>query len=238
LQAVILAGGLGTRLRPFTEHIPKAMVPVRGKPFLEHQILLLKSQGIEEILLLVGYRGDQIKEFFGDGSKYAIRISYSHEETLRGTGGALKLAQPKLQSNFLLLNGDTFLPMKYQSAIDCFLKFRAWGLVVVYKDDGLLPKDNLAVSSEMEVIDSDPKCARLTHINAGVMILSNRVLDMIPEAQAYSLENDLFPKLIARKSLWAYETHIRYYDMGTHDGLKRLEGFLDPTASPKPIRYW
>jgi NDP-sugar pyrophosphorylase family protein len=234
LQAVILAGGLGTRLRPFTEHIPKAMVPVRGKPFLEHQILLLKSQGIEEILLLVGYRADQIKEFFGDGSKYSVRISYSHEETPRGTGGALKLAQPKLRSDFLLLNGDTFLPMKYQDAIDCFLGFRSSGLVVVYKNDGFLSKDNLAVSSEMQVIDSDPKCPHLTHINAGVMILSNKVLDIIPEVQTYSLENELFPKLIVRKSLWAYETHIRYYDMGTHDGLKRLEDFLDPAVSLHP----
>ena len=113
MQAVILAGGLGTRLRPFTERIPKAMVPIGSKPFLEHQILLLRSQGIEEILLLVGYLADHIKDFFGDGSRYGLRISYSHEEVPRGTGGALKLAQPKLQNNFLLLNGDTYLSMNY-----------------------------------------------------------------------------------------------------------------------------
>lgn len=234
MQAVILAGGLGTRLRPFTEHIPKAMVPVGGKPFLEHQILLLKNQGIEEILLLVGYRAEQIKHFFGDGSKYAVRISYSHEETPRGTGGALRLARPKVQSNFLLLNGDTFLPMNYREAISCFLRLRPWGLVVVYKNDGSFAKANLAVSSDMHVIDNDPKCAHLTHINAGAVILNHRVLDLIPEFQTYSLENELFPKLIARRSLLAYETQIPYYDMGTHDGLKRLEGFLHSGTSSHP----
>lgn len=83
------------------------MVPIGGKPFLEHQILLLRNQGIDEILLLVGYLADHIKDFFADGSKYGVRISYSREEVPRGTGGALKLDQPKLKNNFLLLNGDT-----------------------------------------------------------------------------------------------------------------------------------
>jgi NDP-sugar pyrophosphorylase family protein len=234
LQAVILAGGLGTRLRPFTENIPKAMVPVAGKPFLEHQILFLRSQGIEEILLLVGYRAEQIKDFFGDGSKYAVRISYSQEEEPRGTGGALRLAQPKLQSSFLLLNGDTYLPMDFRDAMGCFLRLQPWGLVVAYKSDGFFPKPNLAVSSGMQVIDADRECTNLTHINAGAVIFSNRVLELIPEAQAYSLETELFPKLIARKSLWIYETPIRYYDMGTHDGLKNLEGFLNPSTSSHP----
>lgn len=232
LQAVILAGGLGTRLRPFTEHIPKPMVPVGGKPFLEHQILLLRNEGIEEILLLVGYLAQQIKDFFGDGSKYAVRISYSHEEEPLGTGGALRLAQPKLQSNFLLLNGDTYLPINYRDMIDTFRRLRPWGLVVAYKNDNFYSKSNLAVSSDMEVIDSDPQSARLTHINAGAVIFSNRILDIIPEGQAFSVENELFPKLITRRTLRAYETHARYYDMGTHDGLQSLEGFFDPVASP------
>ena len=231
---MILAGGLGTRLRPFTETIPKAMVPVGGRPFLEYQILFLRDQGIEEILLLVGYRAKQIEDFFGDGSKYAVRISYSREEVPRGTGGALRLAQPKLRDNFLLLNGDTYLPMKFRDAISCFLRLQPWGLVVAYKNDHFLSRPNLAVSSEMQVIDTDPKSKNLTHINAGAVILSNRVLSVIPEAQVYSLENELFPKLIARGSLWAYETHVRYYDMGTHDGLKRLEGFLDPASPTLP----
>jgi NDP-sugar pyrophosphorylase family protein len=84
----------------------------------------------------------------------------------------------------------------------------------------------------MEVIDSDPQSAHLTHINAGAVIFSDRILDIIPEGQAFSVENELFPKLITRRTLRAYETHARYYDMGTHDGLQSLEGFFDPVASP------
>lgn len=194
----------------------------------------MRNEGIEEILLLVGYLAERIEDFFGDGSKYAVRISYSHEEKPRGTGGALRLAQVKLQSSFLLLNGDTYLPINYRDVINCFLRLRPWGLVVAYKNDNFYSKPNLAVSSDMEVIDSDPQCAHLTHINAGAVIFSNRILDIIPESQAFSLENELFPKLIARRTLRAYETNTRYYDMGTHDGLQSLEGFLDPVASSRP----
>lgn len=91
-----------------------------------------------------------------------------------------------------------------------------------------------AIASNMQVIDSDSRCAHLTHVNAGAAIFSNRILDIIPKAQTYSLENELFPKLIARKSLWAYETHLRYYDMGAHEGLRTLESILNPAPSWHP----
>jgi NDP-sugar pyrophosphorylase family protein len=228
LQAVILAGGLGTRLRPFTEQVPKAMVPVCGKPFLEHQILLLKSQGIVEILLLVGYRAQQIMDFFGNGSACGVRISYSQEQAPLGTAGAIRLAAPKLHNNFLLLNGDTFLPMNYQGAVDRFLDLQPWGLLIAYQGIDSTAKPNLAVSSEMRVVD--PSGKDLSHVNAGAMIFSDRIIEMIPEAQSYSLDSDLFPKLIAKNALCVYETQIRYFDMGTPEGLRRLEDFLDPST--------
>jgi NDP-sugar pyrophosphorylase family protein len=204
------------------------MVLVRGKPFLEHQILLLKSQGIVEILLLVGYRAQQIIDFFGNGSAYGVRISYSQEQTPLGTAGAIRLAAPKLHNNFLLLNGDTFLPMNYQGAVDHFFDLQPWGLLIAYQDFDSNVKPNLAVSSEMRVVD--PAGKDLSHVNAGAMIFSDRILEMIPEMQTYSLDRDLFPKLIANNALCIYETQIRYFDMGTPGGLKRLEDFLDSST--------
>jgi NDP-sugar pyrophosphorylase family protein len=224
LQAVILAGGLGTRLRPFTDQVPKAMVPVCGRPFLEHQILLLKSQAIVEILLLVGHRAQQIQDYFGDGSGHGVRISYSREGAPLGTGGAIRLAGRKLHRNFLLLNGDTFLPINYQGVVERFLDLQPWGLVVACLGNDSNVKPNLTVSRDMRVIDAagtDP-----SHVNAGAMIFSDRILELIPEAQTFSLDKDLFPKLIARNALCVYETQIRYFDMGTLEGLKKLEVFL------------
>jgi NDP-sugar pyrophosphorylase family protein len=228
MQAVILAGGLGTRLRPVTETIPKPMVPVAGKPFLEHQILSLREQGIDDILLLIGYLGEQIEEFFGDGSGHRVRITYSKEAAPLGTAGALRLAASKLQDTFLVLNGDTYLPMTYGGAIESFHRLKPEGLVVAYKKDGHGAKANLAISQDSRIIGADG--ARATHINAGAMVFDQRVLELIPAGKSYSLDLDVFPKLIERSSLRAYETPIRYFDMGTPEGLKRLEDFLSGTS--------
>jgi len=115
MQVVILAGGKGTRLRPITYQVPKPMVPIHGKPFLQYQLELIKSLGINEVLLLVGYLGKQIEEYFGGGPKFGLNIEYSYENNPLGTGGALKNAEEKLAEKFLLLNGDTFLPMDYEN---------------------------------------------------------------------------------------------------------------------------
>ncbi len=114
MQTVILVGGLATRLRPLTETLPKAMLPVCGRPFLEYQIDLLRKSGMTKILLCVGYRGEEIEKHFGDGSRFGVRLSYSWErEMLLGTGGALRNAAPQLEDEFLVLYGDSFLMLDY-----------------------------------------------------------------------------------------------------------------------------
>jgi len=226
MQAVILAGGLGTRLRPFTESIPKGMVSVGNRPFLEHQILHLREQGIEEILLLVGYLAETIIGAFGDGSQCGVHISYSREATPLGTAGALKMAQSKLEHEFLLLNGDTYLPITYADVTDTFRTLQPLGLVVAFRNKDADTKSNLAVSPDMRVLDTHLSGGHLTHVNAGVMVFSRRILDFIVGERMCSLEGDLFPQLIRMRALWAYETQVPFYDMGTHSGLRRLEKVL------------
>jgi NDP-sugar pyrophosphorylase family protein len=229
MQAVILAGGLGTRLRPVTEKIPKPMVPVAGKPFLEHQISCLREQGIQDILLLTGYLGEQIEQFFGDGSEHGVRIAYSKEEVPLGTAGAVQLAASKLNDIFLVLNGDTYLPMVYDHVFDLFLRLQPEGLVVARRKYGLAAKANLVVAKDWRVVGTDPTHA--THINAGAMVFRKSVLDLIPAEKPHSLDLDLFPKLIERNALRAYETPVEYFDMGTPNGLKSLEDSLSGKSS-------
>src|SRR5450755_506174 len=113
MQAVILAGGLGTRLWPVTQAVPKPMVPVAGRPYLEYQLRLLGEQSIRDIVLLTGYLGEQIEEYFGDGSRLGLSLRYSCEPAPMGTGGALRDGSSLLDDVFLVIYGDSYLPIDY-----------------------------------------------------------------------------------------------------------------------------
>src|SRR3989338_8230350 len=115
MQAVILCGGEGKRLAPLTKKIPKPMVVINNKPFLEHQIIYLRNQGINDFVFCVGYKWNYIFNYFGDGSRLKVKINYSVEKNLIGTGGAIKLAKNYLEHYFLVIYGDSFLPINYKS---------------------------------------------------------------------------------------------------------------------------
>ena len=117
-QAVLLVGGLGTRLRPITESVPKPMVEVEGKPFLEYKIESLKKYGIKKFILCVGYLGHLVEEYFGDGKRFGVDIAYSYErDELLGTAGAVKNAENLVSGDFIVSNGDTFLDIDFQCLI-------------------------------------------------------------------------------------------------------------------------
>jgi len=120
MKALILAGGLGKRLRPYTDETPKPLIKVAGKPILEHQIIWLKKQGVEEFIILVGYKREKILEYFGDGNRLGVKIEYSIEEEPLGTGGAIKNAKEYLEniSSFLVLNGDILTDLRILPLID------------------------------------------------------------------------------------------------------------------------
>jgi NDP-sugar pyrophosphorylase family protein len=148
MQAVILAGGLGTRLGDITKAVPKPMVPIAGKPYLEHQIRLLAEQGIRDVVLLVGYLGRQIEDHFGDGAAWKVRIRYSREQTPLGTGGALREAGPLLADAFLLIYGDSYLPIDYAAVLRTLQASDARGAVVAYDNrlGDTSVRNNLALS--------------------------------------------------------------------------------------------
>jgi NDP-sugar pyrophosphorylase family protein len=126
----ILAGGLATRLRPITEKIPKVLVSVAGRPFLTHQLELLKRQGITRAVLCLGHLGEMVREQFGDGSAHGLRLEYSFDgPVLLGTGGALKQALPLLGEKFFVLYGDSYLPIDFAPVADCFERSGKLGLM-------------------------------------------------------------------------------------------------------------
>src|SRR6202142_2428115 len=227
MQAVILARGLGKRMRPLTESVPKPMIAVRGKPFLHHQFELLRSFGIRRIVLLVAYLGEQIEKHFGDGAALGLHLRYSHEPEPLGTGGALKNAEAMLDEEFLLLNGDTYLAIDYAALANAFRASEAMAMIVAYENSGARVPSNLALSADASVVTyrkSDPH--GLTHVDAGVIALRRDVLAEIPNGRKCSLEEEIFPKLIERGQMKAWVTNEPFYDMGSPVGLEALAARL------------
>jgi len=230
MQAVILAGGLGTRLRPLTEKIPKVMVPVNGRPFLLHLLQLLKGQGINDIVLCIGYLGQQVRDFFGSGEALGLNLRYSEEkEKLLGTGGALKQAQSLLDNYFLVINGDTYLPIDYREVEKAFLRCSKKALMVVYDNrDDTEVKNNVALDENLIVRKYDKKSSEPSseYVEAGALALRKEVLDMIKEGDAISLEVGLYPGLIQQGELAAYIARQRFYDIGLPEQRRVFETFL------------
>lgn len=226
MQAVILAGGLGTRLWPLTKTVPKPMVPIAGTPYLEHQLRLLQQQSITDIVLLTGYLSEQIEEHFGDGTDLGITVHYSRETTPLGTGGALRQAGPLLAESFLVIYGDSYLPIQYADVLNTLADSSATGVVTVYdnqeEDTGVtnnisLDEDGFIAKYKKDAAD-DPS---LRFVEAGVLAFRRSVLDLIPAGQV-SLEQQIFPQLIAKRELFGHVTRQRFYDIGTPERLERI----------------
>ena len=147
MQAVVLAGGLGTRLRPLTQQIPKSLVPVCGRPFIEYQIDLFRTEGVCDLVLCVGHLGHLIEEHLGDGRRFGVRIHYSHEgHRLLGTAGAIKTAEPHLEDVFLVQYGDSYLPVDYRAVMARFRQHDTPGLMVVYRNHDRWDRSNVGVA--------------------------------------------------------------------------------------------
>jgi NDP-sugar pyrophosphorylase family protein len=232
-DAVILAGGLGTRLGRLTESTPKPLVHVGGQPFLYYQLRLLKKHGIKRILLLTGYLGEQIEESFGNGASMGLQLSYHREPEPMGTGGALKLARHMLAPEFFLVYGDSYLDIDYQQAYRGFANLRLpgmFGMMVVYEQGG--------GNDDPGNVRLDPTGTRVIsyhkgrgadhyHIDAGVLILSAEVCDLIPSGEAANLEEFVYPKLASEGRMLAFSSPTRFYDIGTPERLANFERSID-----------
>lgn len=206
IPTVILAGGLGTRLRPAFDSGPKSMAPVAGRPFLEYLLRQIAQSGFREVLLCVGYAGGQIEEWAGDGKKWGLRIRYSVESTPLGTAGAVKLAAKLLDSEeFLVFNGDSFLAVDLRDLVREQLRSRAWATIALAKvrDSArygtvvLNPDGDIEAFLEKSTATPADSCGWYL-VNGGVYVFNKLVLSLVPETAAVSLEREVFPQLLFR----------------------------------------
>jgi len=225
---VILAGGVGTRMRPLTEGRPKAMIMIEDKPFLEHQIELLRENRVTEIVLCVGYLADQIKDYFGDGTGFGVDIRYSEEKgQLLGMAGALKNAEPLLSEEFLAMNGDSYLLLDYAEIVSYFKKRGKLALMVVYRNLDRYKERNVAIEGELVTIyDRNEMLPWMKYIDAGLWAFRKDALSLIPQHCAVSQE-EFFHRLIERNALLAFEVSQRFYEIGSFDGLTEFSQLIE-----------
>ena len=227
LPAAILAGGLATRLRPVTETIPKALVEVGGEPFLAHQLRLLRARGVERVVLCLGYRGEQVREFAGDGDAFGLRIDYSFDgPVLLGTAGALRRALPLLGDAFFVVYGDSYLPNDYRAAESLFAASGKLGLMTVYRNEGRFDSSNVEFDAgRIVAYDKRARTPRMRHIDYGLGAFRAAAFDGVPEDGPADLAA-LYQELLGRGELAALEVAERFYEIGSFEGIRSLEDYL------------
>jgi len=227
LQAVIIAGGQGTRLGALTREIPKPLVPVRGRPFLDHQLELLASQGIDRVVLCIGHLGEQIRDFVGDGSRWGLEAAYSEDgPVLLGTGGSLKKAAPLLEERFFMIWGDSYLLLNYGQVWQSFLASGSPGLMVVWRNQGRKEPSNVRLSGgKVASYDKWSPGPEYDCIDYGLSAFERSVLERIPTGEPYAIEQ-VFVDLAAAGELAAYVVDHPYYEIGSPAGLAELERFF------------
>jgi histidinol-phosphate phosphatase family protein len=225
-QAVILAGGRGSRLAPLTNDRPKPMVEFHGKPFLAYLLEMLKEQGITRVLLLLGYLPDPVVKYFGDGSEIGLQISYSITPEEDDTGMRVKRAADRLDSEFLLMYCDNYWPLPLRRLEQAYKAAGAPIQVVVYENLDGYTRDNLRVENGFVVnYDKSRTAPGLKGVDIGFMLMRRDLINMIPEGNV-SFESTLYPRLVAERKLSAYVTGHRYYSVGSHARLSLTEVFL------------
>jgi len=228
VQAVILAGGLGTRLRPITNTIPKPMIPFHGKPFLEFILEMLVEQGFKKVVILLGYLPEKVVSYFGDGSKIGINIEYSITDIDDDTGLRLQKAKHLFDPIFTLLYCDNYWPMDFEKMWQKFCDSSVSALVTVYMNKDNYTKSNLRIDNEdfIEVYDKTREAPNLHGVDIGFFIIKREVIDRIPNGN-HNFEKTVIPQLINERQIITYPTEHRYYSVGSHERLKITEIFLE-----------
>lgn len=236
MQCLILAGGLGTRMKPKTGRLPKALIPVRGRPFAEWQLAWLKGQGIGRVVFAIGHQGARIRDALGDGRRFGLKISYSDEGGRpMGTAGAIRLAVDHglLDQRFLVLYGDSYLTLDLGAVWDAAERLGT-PLMTVFRNDGRWDASNVAFAdgrvARYEKGAADPAAAGLRHIDYGLSVLSRDLIEAeVPPDRPHDLAA-LYGRLAAAGRLRGFEVPTRFYEVGSPEGLAELEAHL-ATAS-------
>lgn len=219
VKVAVLCGGLGTRLGPLSQGLPKPMIPVGGRPYLERVLASFAERGLREFVLLTGFRHEAIEAHFGDGASFGFRVEYSRENEPLGTGGALREARPLFGDRFLLTYGDVLRRFDY----DRFVSQHHENCLAVY------PRVDIG-NTDIDggrVVRFDKRAPELPFIDAGFSVMCTRALDLLPVAGACSFEEIVFSGLAPRGELEAEVVDLNFFDIGTPEELARTRAALE-----------
>jgi N-acetyl-alpha-D-muramate 1-phosphate uridylyltransferase len=222
----ILAGGLATRMHPATQTIPKSMIEVAGRPFIEHQLELLRAEGVKQVVLCVGHLGEMIEAHVGDGSRFGLSVRYSFDgEKLLGTGGALRRALPHLGQDFFVLYGDSYLEIAYALVQAVYRERGKPALMTVFRNEGKWDTSNVLFDGT-DVIRYDKRqpAADMKFIDYGLGILNSDLLGAA-DSEAFDL-SEIYAALAGQGQLAGFEATKRFYEIGTPAGLSVADGHL------------
>jgi NDP-sugar pyrophosphorylase family protein len=240
MQCLILAGGLGTRMQAQDSHVPKAMLPVAGRPFVHWQLSWLAGQGADGAVLSIGHLGGQIRDFVRDGAAWHLPVTYVEEgDDLRGTGGAVRLAvdEGALSDSFFVLYGDSYLQVALRDVQTAFEAAGLPALMTVYENDGKWDASNVICEGNVVVHYekgcSDPPQA-MRFIDYGLSVMrAELVRELIPPREHHDLA-EFFTTLSTQGRLGAFIATQRFYEIGSPEGLAELDRLLAPGGTGSP----
>jgi MurNAc alpha-1-phosphate uridylyltransferase len=231
VPTAILAGGLATRLRPHTEKIPKALVELAGRPFIDHQLELLRRNGILRVVFCLGYLGEMVEQYCGNGSKLGMELRYSYDgEKLLGTGGALRRASHLLGDAFWVMYGDSYMDIDYVDVLKHFADSDALGLMTVLKNANQWDRSNVVFQDGvLKRYDKKNQTPDMHYIDYGVGLLRREALLRISENEPFDLAA-LYHDLVAEQRMIGYEVTNRFYEIGTPAALEEARVYLASVA--------
>lgn len=221
MKIVIMAGGRGTRIAEVNSEVPKPMIPIMNKPILEYEIECVKKQGFTDVILVVGYLGNVVQEYFGDGQKFGVHIEYVVEDNPLGTAGALYLLKDKIQDDFLLLNGDIIFDVDFHRFYDAHKKQGGVATILTHPNNHPYDSGIIVADEDGKVLNwlhkEDERLWYQNRVNAGLHMLSPKVFERFTELKKVDLDRDILKPLIAEGELYVYDSPEYIKDMGTPD---------------------
>lgn len=227
MKAVILAGGLGTRLRPLTDKIPKALLTVKGKTITEHVFDILKRININEAILSIGYKAEQIKEYFGDGSKFGLKISYIVEKEPLGTAGWMNLVNKKdFKATFAVVNGDNLFDLDLKAMLEFHKENNAFVTIALTKvdDPSHFGVVELKKNKIIRFVEKPKKEAAPSNlISSGYYLFEQDVFDFLHDERKIMLEKDIFPVIAKEGRLFGFADKGQWFDTGDLERYEKVK---------------
>jgi len=223
MKIFILAAGLGTRLGDITKNIPKPMVDINGKPFLEFILKIYKKQGFKEFVFCIGYKHEIIEKYFKNGKKFGVKIKYSIGSKPLGTAGEIKNAKKYIDDTFIVVNGDTLINFELQKMIDFHKKNNATITIACSKSNSEGRSGGVTLQNN-RITSFDEKTEK-SFINAGVYVCNKQIIQILNKInkETISFEQDIFPLLCQSKKLFGYITNKKFIDIGIPKSLNKFK---------------